>query len=258
MRLSTVLAALLLSVCAASAWGQGEPAAADPAPAAAPAPQAAPAPKAAEPAPAPKQEAPAPAAAPVPAAPAAPVPAQPKAAPPAAAPAPAPKAAPGVAPAPASVPAPKAAPAVAPAAAAPVPAPAPAPAAAAPKKPVDEDLSIASERLLNALLGRDLENLMVFCHAPFFFEGKQANSEGEIRKRWETELASEQLEHLPLVGVEYFTFDEMVARYGKPPEKLNAWPLRSGTIAVGNLGGHAVIVLWRKGARGWEALGFHD
>jgi hypothetical protein len=123
---------------------------------------------------------------------------------------------------------------------------------------VDEDLAIAAERLLNAVLMRDLENLMVFCHAPFFFEGKQVNSDAEIRKRWETELSSEQLEQLPLVGIEYFTFDEMVARFGKPPEKLANWPLRSGTITVGNLGGHAVIVLWRKGMRGWEALGFHD
>ena len=130
--------------------------------------------------------------------------------------------------------------------------------AAAPKKPVDDDLAIAAERLLNALLARDLENIMVFCKAPFFFEGKQVGTDAEVRKKWETELSSEPLETARLVGVEYFSFDEMVARYGKAPEKLASWPLRSGMLAVGNLSGHPVVVLWRKGARGWEALGFHD
>jgi len=129
----------------------------------------------------------------------------------------------------------------------------------APKKPVDEELSESAERLLSAILSRDLNGIMAYCRAPFFFEGKQVGTDAEVRKRWEAELSTEAtLERLRLVGVELRSYDEMVARFGKPPERLASWPMRSGTFAVGNLSGHAVISLWRKGARGWEAIGFHD
>jgi hypothetical protein len=52
--------------------------------------------------------------------------------------------------------------------------------------------------------------------------------------------------------------EEMAAKYGKPPERLSSWPMKGGTLSVGNLGGHAAVVLWRKNGALWQAVGFHD
>jgi hypothetical protein len=129
--------------------------------------------------------------------------------------------------------------------------------AAEPSRSLEEELAVGVERLIDALRSRDLETILLYCKAPFFFEGKQLVTEAEVKKRWEVELSSEQ-QRRPLVAIEYFSFDEMVARYGRPPEKLAGWPMRQGTIVVANIGGHAVVMLWRKGPRGWECVGLHD
>lgn len=170
-------------------------------------------------------------------------------------PAPAPAEPPAAAPEKKATPAP-----AAPAPAAEKKAPAAAVAAAPAKKSaVDPDLENAAEKLLWAILEKDVEVVLQYCKAPFFFEGKQLATDAEMRKKWETSLPGKLFEGYSVIGVEFFTFDEMVAKYGKPPEKLAGWPVRTGTLAVGNLGGHPVVVLWRKGAKGaWEAVGFHD
>jgi len=184
------------------------------------------------------------------------------------APAPAPATPPPAAPAPApAAPAPVAAPAPALPPAAPQPAVAqPNPAAAtagaadpkAAKKGADEDLSEAARVFYLAILDKDVDRLVALCRAPFFFESRTANSEAEVRKKWETSLQSESMESLRVLGIEFFTYDEMLARYGKSPERLGSWPLRSGTFSVANLSGHAVVVLWRKVGAAWQPVGFHD
>ncbi|MBI5543407.1 MAG: hypothetical protein HY901_05930 [Deltaproteobacteria bacterium] len=127
-----------------------------------------------------------------------------------------------------------------------------------PRKP-EEDLAFSADQLYGAVVTKDLESLMAFCRPPFFFEGKAISTDAEIRRKWQTSLANQPLESVRYLGMQSFTYDEMVARHGKPPDRLAAWPLKSGVFTVGNLGGHAAIVLWRKSANGsWQAVGFHD
>jgi hypothetical protein len=134
----------------------------------------------------------------------------------------------------------------------------PAKAPAAPAKKPEDDLVLAAERFYDAVLAKDVDGVAAYCKPPFFFQGKLSGTEAEIHKKWESALQTEPLEHVKLVGVEYLSFDEMVAKYGKPPEKLSGWPMKGGTISVGNLSGHPAIVLWRKTPQGWQAAGFHD
>jgi hypothetical protein len=128
----------------------------------------------------------------------------------------------------------------------------------APKKPVDESLGATAHLFYEALLRKDVETLAGLSRAPFFFEGKQAQSNEEIKKRWLAALQGKAVQDLKLYGIDTFTAEEMVEKYGKAPEKLREWPIKGGMLTVGNLSGHAAVVLWRQNGKAWQAQGFHD
>lgn len=121
-----------------------------------------------------------------------------------------------------------------------------------------ESLLEIARQYYEAILAKDAERVSGACRAPFFFEGKAVSIDADIRKLWESSLQSEPLKGVRLLGVELYTPEEMVAKYGKAPERLSAWPLKGNMISVGNLGGHAAVVLWRKSGVQWHAAGFHD
>ena len=77
---------------------------------------------------------------------------------------------------------------------------------------------------------------------------------------WTRSLRSRRTDLLKLYSVEILTPAEMEKKYGKPPARLSAWPLKSGTtfVAVANLSGHAAIVLLRQAGAAWQVVGFHD
>lgn len=190
--------------------------------------------------------------------------------------APAPAAAPAAAPAP-SAKAPVAAPVVkAPAPAPPVaktaPAAPPAPVAAKEEKKdekagaaskkasTDAVLDTAAKDFYTRLLAKDIEGLNVLCRSPFFFEGKAAGSSDDVKRRWSQTLENKALEGQRLYDIQYFTPEEMVAKYGKAPDKLAGWNISKGNmLSVANLGGRASVVLWvKRSPKEWQAAGFHD
>jgi hypothetical protein len=129
-----------------------------------------------------------------------------------------------------------------------------------PKKKLapDEDLTESARVFYGAIVDKDIERLVALCRPPFHFESRSATSEAEIRRKWEASFQSEASHSLRLLAIEFLGYDEMVAKYGKSPDRLNAWPLRSGLFSVGNLNGHAVVVLWRKATTGWIPVALHD
>lgn len=125
------------------------------------------------------------------------------------------------------------------------------------RKP-DQQLPQAAREFYRALVNRDAETLSALCRPPFYFEGKAAQTGEEIKRRWSSFLQGKGLSTAHLYGIDVFTPEEMAARHGKAPEKLAEWPLRGAMLSVGNVEGHAVIVLWRRGTQGWQAAAVHD
>ena len=111
---------------------------------------------------------------------------------------------------------------------------------------------------LKAIAARDAEALMGLVHAPFFFEGKSVAGREDVMKRWTTLLGELRGTQSTVYGVELYTADEMTKKYGKPPAKLEAVPMRGALFAVGNLDGHATVLALRKDAGLWTVFAFHD
>ena len=139
----------------------------------------------------------------------------------------------------------------------PVPAPAPASSASA-KKTVDPTLALHARAFFLALARGDADSLSLLCKLPFYFESRLASTPEELKREWSSALTGKSLEVAKLYDIELLTAEEMTEKYGRPPERLSAWPLKGGMLSVANIDGHPVIVLWRKAGHGWLAHGLHD
>lgn len=126
------------------------------------------------------------------------------------------------------------------------------------KKPADPVLAAVARAFYATLLHRDAEALILLCRPPFFFEAQAANTPEELKERWTAVLQARSFDAARLYDVEIFTPEELTEKYGKPPEKLAAWPLKGALISVGNIDGHPLLVLWKKSGAAWAAVGFHD
>jgi hypothetical protein len=125
-------------------------------------------------------------------------------------------------------------------------------------KSVDPVLEALTRSFYEALLARNIDALMLVCRPPFHFEALLAHSTDELRRRWTSSLQGRSLHRGEFQGFEVLTPEEMVQKYGKAPEKLAGWSTRGGMLSVGNLGGRAAIVLWRRAGASWQAVAFHD
>ena len=102
-------------------------------------------------------------------------------------------------------------------------------------------------------------NLVVSVRAPFYFEGKEVTSIDEVRKRWARALAGLGTGPMVLYGIELLSWDEMVKKYGKPPERLSEIPSKGAMVAVANINGQPkVAVLHKEGNGTWQVFAFHD
>lgn len=120
------------------------------------------------------------------------------------------------------------------------------------------DVSDGTQRLARALIARDIETLVGLTPAPFSFDGSVARSAAEVRQRWAEILDRHPVERLRLYDVEVLGYDAAVKKYGKPPARLASVPFTGSQIAIANLNGRATVVVWRKRARGYEAVAISD
>lgn len=121
-----------------------------------------------------------------------------------------------------------------------------------------DGLLAAAHELYTALLAKNVDRLAALSRAPFYFESRAASSPEEIKKRWASALSTQPLESLRLYDIEVLSPEDTVKKHGKPPERLSGWPLSGSTLTIGNLSGHAAVVLWRKSGNAWQAVAFHD
>lgn len=150
------------------------------------------------------------------------------------------------------------------------PAPAARPAAPRPSKPaasarparvpssLESDPEAAARAFFQALLSRNFVYLVDVSRTPFQFEGRTARTTTDLQHGWASVLTGQPFQSATLYGIEMFTPEAAIARFGPMPEKLAGWQAKGGMISVGNIDGRAVFVLWRKAGQGWAAYGIHD
>lgn len=125
--------------------------------------------------------------------------------------------------------------------------------------PAEQGFIAAREFTLDLISG-DGARLMSHAGFPFFLEGRRVDRPEELRTEWAKALRSRRTDLLTLYGIEVLTPAEMEKRYGRPPQRLSAWPWRAPNtqVAVVNLSGHAAILLLRQAGAAWQVVGFHD
>ncbi len=125
--------------------------------------------------------------------------------------------------------------------------------------PQDQALVIARAFFGDVISG-DATRVVSRAGYPFFMEARRVDRPEELLTQWGKSLRSRRTDLLKLYSVEILTPADMEKKYGKAPQRLNSWNLRAPNtfVAVGNLSGHATILLLRQAGAAWQVVGFHD
>jgi hypothetical protein len=120
------------------------------------------------------------------------------------------------------------------------------------------DISDTALRMTQALLASDVEQLAALCPAGFAFDGRQAWSQADVRAEWTRTLGRRALTGAKVLGVEVVGYDEMLKRYGPPPERWSKINLAGTRIAIVDLQGRELLVIFRKRGDVWVPMGVSD
>jgi hypothetical protein len=125
--------------------------------------------------------------------------------------------------------------------------------------PVDQ-ARVVARQFLEDLIAGDSRALVTASGLPFYLEDRRVDRLDELRSEWTRALRSRRADLLTLYSLEILTPADMEKKYGKAPARLAQWNLRAPNtlIAVGNLSGHATVLLLRQVGMTWQVLGFHD
>lgn len=124
----------------------------------------------------------------------------------------------------------------------------------------EEQAEVVARGFFTDLIAADTARLLSRAGYPFFLEARRVDRAEELRTQWGKSLRSRRADLLKLYSVEIFQPADMEKKYGKPPPRLSSWPWRQPNtlVAVGNLSGHATIVLLHQVGAAWQVVGFHD
>ncbi|MDP1824758.1 MAG: hypothetical protein Q8L48_15995 [Archangium sp.] len=123
-----------------------------------------------------------------------------------------------------------------------------------------EQAQVVARGFFLDLIAADTGKLLARSGYPFFMEARRVDRPEDLRTQFGKALRSRRADLLKLYSVEVFLPADMEKKYGKPPARLSAWNWRSPNtyVAVGNLSGHAAIVLLHQAGAAWQVVGFHD
>ena len=118
----------------------------------------------------------------------------------------------------------------------------------------------AARRFFTQLLAGDVRALSGEVALPFQLEGRSLEGREELLGELLRQTRSRRGDRLTLDDVDVLSPAEMEARYGRPPARLGAlnWTAPSTLVAVGNLSGHAAVVLFKLAGGRYQAFAFTD
>lgn len=126
--------------------------------------------------------------------------------------------------------------------------------------PPASQVEVVARGFFSDLIAAETGKLVARAGYPFFMEARRVDRPEELRTQWGKSLRSRRADLLKLYSVEVFLIADMEKKYGKPPARLSNWAWRAPNtyVAVGNLSGHATILLLHQAGAAWQVIGFHD
>lgn len=123
-----------------------------------------------------------------------------------------------------------------------------------------QQVEVMARGFFNDLIAGDTNRVVARAGFPFFMEGRRVDRPEDLKTQWGKTLRSRRADLLKVYSVEVLLPADMEKKYGKAPQRLNGWNWRSPNtyLAVGNLSGHATILLLRQAGAAWQVVGFHD
>jgi hypothetical protein len=120
------------------------------------------------------------------------------------------------------------------------------------------DLREIAIQIVQALLVSDVDKLTALTPPGFAFDGRPVWGQADIRAEWTRALGRRSLAGAKIVGAEVVGYDEMTKRYGPPPERLSKLNLSAARIAIVNVEGRALLVIFRRRGEAWVPVGVSD
>ena len=123
-----------------------------------------------------------------------------------------------------------------------------------------EQAQVVARGFFTDLIAADTGKLVARSGYPFFMEARRVDRPEDLRTQWGKALRSRRADLLKLYSVDVFLPADMEKKYGKPPARLSPWNWRAPNtyVVVGNLSGHATILLLHQAGAAWQVIGFHD
>jgi hypothetical protein len=128
----------------------------------------------------------------------------------------------------------------------------------APQPSGEKGPSEIAHALFGALVARDLDTLCQLTPAPFSFDGTEARSRDEVRRAWTRVLQRHTVSTRKLGATELVSYEDLVKRYGPPPDRLGSLPLAGSQAVIADLGGRPTILFLRKRGAAWVPFAVTD
>jgi len=118
-------------------------------------------------------------------------------------------------------------------------------------------VAAAARRFAEALLSRKATEVAALCASSFSFDGRLASGAEQVRARWEEVLAARDGVPEALLDLAVMPVPEAQARLGKPPKRLAPLLTPSAWVAVADLSGRALVIVFARQGSGFVATAIH-
>lgn len=139
----------------------------------------------------------------------------------------------------------------------PSPTPPPAPSRTSPQTPDRVQVAAAARRFAEALVARRASDVALLCASPFSFDGRPDSNPESVRARWEQIFAARHAIADVLFDLVVMTAAEAQARLGKPPKRIAGLLTPVSWVAVADLSGRAVLIIFARQNGRFVATAIH-
>jgi len=134
---------------------------------------------------------------------------------------------------------------------------APAPPTTAPAAAERVQVAAAARRFAEALVARRASDLASLCAPSFSFDGRVASGADAVRARWAEVLAARGDSPDALLDLAVAPAADAQARLGKPPKRVAALLGPGAWVAVADISGRPVVIVFARHGGALVATGIH-